>query len=63
MKLEVREVSKSFKNKKVVNNISFSLTKPGIFGLLGSNGAGKTTMIRMILRNSKNRFRNNKMEW
>lgn len=59
MELEVKGVSKSFKNKKVIDNVSFSLREPGIFGLLGSNGAGKTTMIRMILRYIKNRFRNN----
>ncbi len=35
--------------KKAVDNISFSLTKPGVYGLLGTNGAGKTTTIRMLL--------------
>lgn len=29
--------------------MSFELNKPGVFGLLGTNGAGKTTSIRMIL--------------
>ncbi len=32
-----------------MDNISFSLTKPGVYGLLGTNGAGKTTTIRMLL--------------
>lgn len=49
MGLELKDVSKSFGAKKVVNNISFALNKPGVFGLLGTNGAGKTTTIRMIL--------------
>lgn len=49
MSLIVKNVNKSFANKKVVDNLSFKLTKPGVFGLLGTNGAGKTTTIRMIL--------------
>ena len=49
MSLIVKNVNKSFANKKVVDNLSFELTKPGVFGLLGTNGAGKTTTIRMIL--------------
>lgn len=47
--LKVENIEKSFGDKKVVDNVSFSMTKPGVFGLLGSNGAGKTTSIRMIL--------------
>ena len=53
MSLIVKNVNKSFANKKVVDNLSFELTKPGVFGLLGTNGAGKTTTIRMILGNIK----------
>ena len=49
MSLVLKNVSKSFVGKKVVDNISFSLTKPGVYGLLGTNGAGKTTTIRMLL--------------
>lgn len=49
MSLELKNVSKSFVGKKTVDNISFSLTKPGVYGLLGTNGAGKTTTIRMLL--------------
>lgn len=47
--LILKNVSKTFADKKVVDNISFKLEKPGVFGLLGTNGAGKTTTIRMIL--------------
>lgn len=47
--LKLTNVSKSFAGKKVVDNISFSLTSPGVYGLLGTNGAGKTTTIRMLL--------------
>ncbi len=49
MKLLFKNVSKTYTDKKVVDNISFELTKPSIFGFLGTNGAGKTTSIRMLL--------------
>lgn len=49
MSLILKNVSKKYGNKTVVNNISFGLEKPGVFGLLGTNGAGKTTTIRMLL--------------
>ena len=49
MGLIVQNVSKSFGEKKAVDNISFELNEPGVFGLLGTNGAGKSTTIRMIL--------------
>jgi len=49
MSLELKNVSKTFSGKKVVDNVSFSLHKPGVYGLLGTNGAGETTTIRMLL--------------
>ena len=49
MSLILKNVSKSFVGKKAVDNISLELSKPGVYGLLGTNGAGKTTTIRMIL--------------
>lgn len=49
MELIFENVSKSYGNKKVVNNISFKINKPSIFGFLGTNGAGKSTSIRMLL--------------
>ena len=49
MGLKIENVSKNFGNKKVVDNISITLEKPGVFGLLGTNGAGKSTTIRMLL--------------
>ena len=49
MSLVLKNVSKSFVDKKAVDNISFSLKEPGVYGLLGTNGAGKTTTIRMLL--------------
>ncbi len=49
MGIEIKNVSKSYGKKKVVDNISFTVDKPSVFGLLGTNGAGKTTTIRMLL--------------
>ena len=49
MGLKVENVSKHFGNKLAVDNISFEINEPGVFGLLGTNGAGKSTTIRMIL--------------
>ena len=53
MGLDILNISKSFNGKKVVDNISFKMDAPGVFGLIGSNGAGKTTIIRMLLRSFK----------
>ena len=49
MGLKVENVSKHFGSKLAVDNISFEINEPGVFGLLGTNGAGKSTTIRMIL--------------
>jgi ABC-2 type transport system ATP-binding protein len=45
MALLLQNVSKSFGIKKAVDKISFTMEKPGVFGLLGTNGAGKTTFL------------------
>ena len=47
--IEVINLSKSYKLKKAVKNISFKINKNEIVGLLGPNGCGKTTTIAMIL--------------
>lgn len=47
--LSVKEVCKSFGEKKAVDNVTLDVDKDQIFGLLGPNGAGKTTLIRMIM--------------
>lgn len=49
MGLIVSDLSKKYGDKTVVDHISFSMEKPGVYALLGTNGAGKTTSIRMIL--------------
>jgi len=47
--IELTDISKSYNNTQVINNISFSVNQGEIFGLLGPNGAGKTTILRMVL--------------
>jgi ABC-2 type transport system ATP-binding protein len=46
--IEVREVSKTYAAKKVVNGVSFAVKRGEIFGILGPNGAGKSTTLEMI---------------
>ena len=47
--IEVINISKIYKSKLAVNNISFKINEDEIIGLLGPNGCGKTTTIGMIL--------------
>jgi len=46
---EVGNIVKTYGNRSVVNDISFSVSLGEIFGLIGPNGAGKTTTIRMMM--------------
>lgn len=47
--LEVRTLTKSYRKKKVVDRLSFSVAPGEIFALIGKNGAGKSTTIKIIL--------------
>lgn len=47
--VKIKNLTKSFGDVVAVNNISLEVSKGKIFGLLGSNGAGKTTMINMLI--------------
>lgn len=49
MRLELKNINKSFGEKEVLNGISFSAESGKAFGLLGRNGAGKTTTIRILM--------------
>lgn len=49
MKLEVSNLSKSYKSRQVVNSVSFSIESGKVVGLLGPNGAGKTTTFYMVV--------------
>ena len=47
--LRLENVTKKYKNKTVVDNLSLNIEGGEVFALLGANGAGKTTTIKMIL--------------
>ena len=47
--LKIKNLSKSYKNKKAIENINFEIQKGDIFGFIGHNGAGKTTTIKCIV--------------
>lgn len=47
--LEIKNLTKTFGDVKAVDDVSFNVPEGGIFGLLGRNGAGKTTIIRILM--------------
>lgn len=46
--IEIKNLEKSFKHHKVIRNISMSVPEGSVYGLLGSNGAGKSTILKML---------------
>lgn len=46
--LKIKNLTKSYKNRQVLNNLTFSIQPGEVYGLLGANGAGKTTTINII---------------
>lgn len=49
MRLEVKDIRKSFGEKEVLHGVSFQVDSGSALGLLGRNGAGKTTTIRILM--------------
>lgn len=49
MSLIIKDLVKKYGDKTVVDKLSFEMSKPGVYALLGTNGAGKTTSMRMML--------------
>jgi ABC-2 type transport system ATP-binding protein len=48
MRIEMKNVSKSYGLKKAVDNLTLTLGENKIYGLLGRNGAGKTTLMQLL---------------
>ena len=51
--IEVKNVSKGFGDKLLIDNLSFKVPPGGIVGIIGPNGAGKTTLFNMISEKDK----------
>ncbi|WP_064605523.1 ABC-F family ATP-binding cassette domain-containing protein [Streptobacillus moniliformis] len=51
--LSVNKICKSFDNKKVLNNVSFDLYKGDKVGIIGKNGIGKSTLLKILIGNLK----------
>ena len=48
MSIAVNNISKSYKKLKAVENITFNVNEGELFGLIGPDGAGKTTIFRIL---------------
>ena len=46
--MELHNIYKSFNNNLILNNISFDIKKGEIVGLVGKNGAGKSSLMKII---------------
>lgn len=46
--LEIKNVSKSFRNQQVLKDVTMTIPNQCVYGLLGPNGAGKSTLLKMI---------------
>ena len=48
MQITVKQLSKSYKDKTILDNITFTIESGTVSGLLGVNGAGKSTLMKIL---------------
>ena len=48
MQITVKQLSKSYKDKTILDNITFTIESGTVCGLLGVNGAGKSTLMKIL---------------
>ncbi len=63
MGLKLENVTKSYSEKVVVEKLSLEMSKPGVYGLLGTNGARKNNYNKDDFRYNEKKFRRNNLEW
>ena len=61
--LSINGMSKSFGRNKVLKHINLNVKPGSIMGLMGENGAGKSTMMKVSLRNLPKGRRNYNIRW
>ena len=47
--IRIESVSKTYSKKTVINNVDLAIPKGEIYGLIGPSGAGKTTLVKMMV--------------
>lgn len=47
--IEIYNITKTIKKRKILNNVGFKIKKNSIFGIVGPNGSGKTTLLRILM--------------
>ena len=58
--IEIKGITKDFKNTRALNNVNLTFEENKIYGLLGRNGAGKTAFDRVKSGRNKTRIEKNK---
>lgn len=48
MKIEIKNLTKKFKNNTIIDNVSIDFTKGKVYGLIGRNGTGKSVFLKML---------------
>ena len=49
MILKVKNIAKSFRKNKVLQNVSFEMNPSSLYGIVGENGSGKSTLLKIIV--------------